>query len=299
MGCASAGGGTDVTALASSLPQVKDFLAQYPNATISVTLWSNATVAQDIASIRSACGDQFPISSYYKISVVDPSFTLIAWLDAGTQQVVCAFRVPTSASAASNATAQPYSETPPLPPGAGSQTSPGLPPLPPGETTQPTGVATEPVGVPPLPPVPSLMPVSTKESACIQAGGSWNPCASPCKNAPPGTACPDYCIAECEYPSQNLSVPQPAQPIVGGPCAYASFNGTCEIAGSDSTSVQFSFTPDNASDIAAQAAFVPNFTVIQDEPLNFFVSSAGGRSWRSTARTRATSASRPTAPARP
>ena len=37
-----------------------------------------------------------------------------------------------------------------------------------------------------------------KKELCESARGHWNDCGSACRGAPPGTACPMVCIAECE-----------------------------------------------------------------------------------------------------
>ncbi|MFA5247573.1 MAG: YncE family protein, partial [Candidatus Micrarchaeia archaeon] len=98
------GTGTDVTALAQSLPQVKAFLEQYPNAKITVALWDSTSVEKNIATIRADCGEQFAVADYYKVTLTDPSLSLIVWLDKSTQEPVCAVKgsiglVPTSTPA--------------------------------------------------------------------------------------------------------------------------------------------------------------------------------------------------------
>ena len=149
-------GGTDVTALASSLPQVKAFLEQYPNAKISVVLWDSATVEKNIASIRADCGEQFAVADYYRVSVIDPSFTLTVWLDKSGQNVMCAVK----AASAVNPTYVPTGTPTQLP---GSTAVPAvsatpastteMPPLPPGtiETSTEVSTGVSPVSMPALP----------------------------------------------------------------------------------------------------------------------------------------------------
>ena len=91
--------GTDVTALAQSLPQVKAFLENYPDAKILVALWGSATVEKNLESIRSECGPQFAAADYYKVTVSDQSFSLVVWLDKTTQEVVCVVNYPSGSSA--------------------------------------------------------------------------------------------------------------------------------------------------------------------------------------------------------
>ncbi|MFA5246998.1 MAG: dockerin type I domain-containing protein, partial [Candidatus Micrarchaeia archaeon] len=128
------GAGTDVTALAFSLPQVKAFLAQYPNAKISVALWDSTTVEKNLATIRADCGEQFAAADYYKVTVTDQSLSLVVWLDKATQNVVCMVNgsasiqvpsAPTSVPVKSaestvvpsvSSTAIPSENTPPMPP---------------------------------------------------------------------------------------------------------------------------------------------------------------------------------------
>jgi len=138
-GCVTTAGGTDVTALASSLPQVKEFLNQYPDAKIVVTLWDSATVQANIDSIRADCGEQFAVADYYKVNVVDPSFTLVVWLDKSSQNVMCAVKGPTSSNTApaqpttATTAAAPSNVTPALTNAVSATES--MPPLPPSGTT--------------------------------------------------------------------------------------------------------------------------------------------------------------------
>ncbi|MBD3251920.1 hypothetical protein GF380_05745 [Candidatus Uhrbacteria bacterium] len=47
-------------------------------------------------------------------------------------------------------------------------------------------------------PAPDLHPVRTAQEECERAGGHWNECGSPCRNLPPGSACIEVCVAQCE-----------------------------------------------------------------------------------------------------
>lgn len=90
-GCVSTSG-TDVTSLAKSLPEVKTFLNEYPNARIVVALWDRQTVSEKIQLIRGDCGPQMKETEYYRVTVSDPSLSLVVWIDKDTNQMICAVR---------------------------------------------------------------------------------------------------------------------------------------------------------------------------------------------------------------
>ena len=213
-GCVSnSEGGTDVTALASSLPQVKEFLDQYPNAKVSVALWDSASVEKNVASIRADCGEQFAVADYYKVSVTDPSFSLVVWLDKSGQNVMCAVKGATPASSTVIPTVQPAGSTtvpaasstevpsesmPPLPPEANVNSSQELPPLPPTATNE-SGLTYE-------------------EYMCTNSGGHWDACASPCEGRE-GAMCAQVCVAKCVYPNATKT-PTPSACVEAGRVAY-------------------------------------------------------------------------------
>jgi predicted small secreted protein len=199
-GCLTAAGGTDVTALASSLPQVKQFLNQFPNAKITVALWDSAAVQKNIDSIRADCGQQFAVGDYYRVSVADPSLTLVVWLDKSTQNVMCAVK-----SAGTSQVPSPGTTT--VPP-ASSTTVPSeeVPPMPPESSVEAptTSISTVAPEVPPLPPEEEL---TYEEYECVKNGGHWNPCASPCEGEE-DTMCAQMCVARCEYPKASAVPPE-------------------------------------------------------------------------------------------
>ncbi|MDD5348266.1 MAG: hypothetical protein PHT59_06615, partial [Candidatus Omnitrophica bacterium] len=103
-GCVTSPGGqgTDVTAFASSIPEVKTFLDQYPNARIVAAFWDSTMVENSIASIRADCGAQFAVADYYKVTVTDPALSLTVWLDKSGQNVMCAVKSSTSTATPTN-----------------------------------------------------------------------------------------------------------------------------------------------------------------------------------------------------
>jgi len=197
-------GGTDVTAFAQSLPQVKEFLAQYPTAKIVVTLWDSTTVEKNIVSIRADCGEQFAVGDYYKVAITDPSFSLVVWLDKSTQNVMCAIKGPTGVAAASVTPAQPVEST--ATPKSSAVPSVGLPPMPP----EPTPAVT---GSPEMPPLPPQEELTYEEYNCTKNGGHWNACASPCEGRE-DTACIQMCVARCEY-GNSSEIQKPPVSCIG------------------------------------------------------------------------------------
>lgn len=93
-GCISTTG-TDVTSIAKSLPAVKEFLTEYPGAVITVALWDNETVKANIESIQSECGRQMQVGDYYRVTITDPSLSLVIWLRKSNYEMLCAVRQPT------------------------------------------------------------------------------------------------------------------------------------------------------------------------------------------------------------
>jgi len=202
-GCATtSAGGNDVTALASSLPQVKTLLVQYPDAKISVALWNRASVEKNIDSIRADCGAQFEVADYYKVSVADPSLSLVVWLDKSGQNVMCAVKGATNNTAAAPTGVPVKPQTSTTVPPASSTSVPSemesMPTLPPDESVVSTSV-------PPMPAEPQL---TAEEEECVKGGATWNTCASPCEGSN-DSACIQSCIARCEYGNKTY-VPMPA-----------------------------------------------------------------------------------------
>jgi len=247
-------GGTDVTALASSLPQVKEFLDQYPNAKVSVALWDSTAVEKNLASIQADCGAQFAVGDYYKVSVVDPSFSLVIWLYKSSQNVMCAVK-----AASANPTYVPTGNPTQLPgstvvPAASTipTTSPEFPPMPPEEQTA-SSVSATPAASTELPPMPPGSEGNASEEltyekyACTKNGGWWNPCASPCEGRE-DAMCAQVCVAKCVYANRTVT-PTPASgscvtvgrsiPVVANPpkcCESLVLNASAVPAGADGIS---------------------------------------------------------------
>ena len=59
----------------------------------------------------------------------------------------------------------------------------------------------------PLPPPTDGDPNATDasgytEKSCAAAGGTWNPCASACPDAPSSDVCIEMCVQRCEFPGE-------------------------------------------------------------------------------------------------
>ena len=253
-GCVTTAGGTDVTALASSLPQVQEFLDQYPDAKISVALWDSVSVEKNISAIRADCGEQFAVGDYYKVSVIDPSFTLVVWLDKSSQNVMCAVK-----AASANPTYVPTGTPTQLPsstvvPAASAipTVSTEFPPMPPEEQAVSSASATPAASTefPPMPPGSEgnvSEGLTYEEYECTRNGGWWNTCASPCEGRE-DAACIQMCVAKCEYANRTVT-PTPASgscvtvgrsvPVVANPpkcCEGLVLNASAVPAGVDGIS---------------------------------------------------------------
>lgn len=95
-GCVG-GSAKDPTSIAKSLPEVKAFLAQYPNADVITSLYSNSSISANIAQIRSDCGNpDLPITAYWKVQVKEGTTALTIWIDEATRKAVCVVKPSTS-----------------------------------------------------------------------------------------------------------------------------------------------------------------------------------------------------------
>lgn len=200
-----------MTALASSLPQVKEFLNQYPNAKISVALWDSSSVEKSIDSIRADCGVQFAVADYYKVTVVDPSLSLVVWLDKSGQNVMCAVKGATnqlatnatSVQPAQSATAQPTQSTTVQPASSTTTSSETLPPMPPVSGFEnSTGITYE-------------------ERACVSNGGRWDPaCITTCSYNGSNSTCNEVCTPRCFYSNRTVTPTPAAACVTAGRAAY-------------------------------------------------------------------------------
>lgn len=83
--------------LAVGTQTAKSFLNEYPNAEIVAAYISEENVEDVISGIREKCGEQIELKDYWKVSITDPStnLNLVIWINAKTQQTVCAIKTGT------------------------------------------------------------------------------------------------------------------------------------------------------------------------------------------------------------
>jgi len=81
--------GQDVTSAVKALPEVQQFLKEHPNAKITVTYWSKEEIAQSVQEIGQQCGKPITPVAMYKAIVSEGDLTIISWINAENQIVVC------------------------------------------------------------------------------------------------------------------------------------------------------------------------------------------------------------------
>lgn len=86
VGCTST---IDVTSIVKSLPQVRDFLSQYPDAELKVVLWNTNYTSSQINEVQDTCGKQMEVKSYYYATVTKGLFNLRLWIDKDTMEINC------------------------------------------------------------------------------------------------------------------------------------------------------------------------------------------------------------------
>src|SRR3989338_772509 len=110
-GCTQSG----LTPIAKNLPEVKEFLNQYPEAAITASAYSPSAVKFVVENFKEQCpnlGEEG--KSYQKVTVIDgPSKQmLIVWIEAKTNEFVCAIRTSLSGEIVT-ATSSTTATTPP------------------------------------------------------------------------------------------------------------------------------------------------------------------------------------------
>jgi len=82
----------DVETIAKTTALAKEFLGQYPNAEVRVTLVSAGFVESDEDFIQNCEGVE--VKQYYKVSLSDAATNLnvLTWVDPNSKQVVCSFK---------------------------------------------------------------------------------------------------------------------------------------------------------------------------------------------------------------
>ncbi|MEK6958900.1 MAG: hypothetical protein AABW59_02535 [archaeon] len=90
-GCTGSG---DLSAIAKLDPTVQQFLVDHPNAEIKVTLMNSDQMDAIASTIQTQCDVNLAKTDHYYVRVTDPdtSLELYVWINASTQQTVCAYK---------------------------------------------------------------------------------------------------------------------------------------------------------------------------------------------------------------
>ncbi|WMW24369.1 hypothetical protein RE474_09730 [Methanolobus sediminis] len=98
-GCAE---NNDITSAVEQLPQVQQFLEEHPDATITVTYWSEEEIAEIQDELSQEFGKTVTPKPMYKAVVSSGDIVSITWIDAETQTVLYSYTENTSSDLDSN-----------------------------------------------------------------------------------------------------------------------------------------------------------------------------------------------------
>ena len=62
--------GNNINDIVKSMPQVKQFLADHPDSTLTTIYWDTNKVSSNMNIIQSDCGEKLEVKPYYKVDVV-------------------------------------------------------------------------------------------------------------------------------------------------------------------------------------------------------------------------------------
>ncbi|MDP2749446.1 MAG: hypothetical protein Q8O89_01280, partial [Nanoarchaeota archaeon] len=84
---------TDISKIVKNLPDVQQFMQEHPNADMKVVYLSDSVVATKINDIRIQCTEDVPqVVMYYVEFKEGANIDMKLWLDASTQQLLCALK---------------------------------------------------------------------------------------------------------------------------------------------------------------------------------------------------------------
>ncbi|WP_319506910.1 hypothetical protein [uncultured Methanolobus sp.] len=98
-GCAE---NTDITSAVEQLPQIQQFMEEHPDATITVTYWSEEEIAEIQDELSQDFGKTVTPKAMYKAVVSSGDIVSITWIDAGTQIVLYSYTENTNLNKDSN-----------------------------------------------------------------------------------------------------------------------------------------------------------------------------------------------------
>ena len=89
-GCA---GTTDVTGVAKTIPEVKAFLEDHPNAKVTAILWRSSYIKDNLDMIEDDCIPAIDTNKdHYRVEITEEGDTIVSWLTADTREAVCIVR---------------------------------------------------------------------------------------------------------------------------------------------------------------------------------------------------------------
>jgi len=76
-----------------TLPEVKEFLAQFPEAKIDTAKWDDKAVEKNIDKIRNSC-EKLPVESYWKVVAkdIEKGVSLVLWINPKNHKIDCIFQ---------------------------------------------------------------------------------------------------------------------------------------------------------------------------------------------------------------
>lgn len=89
-------GGPDTSLVVKAIPEVQEYMAQHPDAEITVTYWSEEEVAGIVQEISQQCDKTVVPVALYKAVINDGDLKVTSWINAEKQVVVCSITENTS-----------------------------------------------------------------------------------------------------------------------------------------------------------------------------------------------------------
>ncbi len=92
-GCTSIQNGVGTLSdLSNSYPEIRQFLAENPNSNLKTEYWNSDVISDNIQWIKSECGKDVPIKSYYVVKADSERFDLLAFIDSSKNVLECAIK---------------------------------------------------------------------------------------------------------------------------------------------------------------------------------------------------------------
>ncbi|MEK6981937.1 MAG: thioredoxin domain-containing protein [Candidatus Micrarchaeota archaeon] len=88
-GCVGSNKAAAYQEIAKNQPQIKQFLENYPNSTITVTYLDETSFSNEIENFKKDCGRAFEIKAYYKITMISKDVDALTLIDESSEKVLC------------------------------------------------------------------------------------------------------------------------------------------------------------------------------------------------------------------